>query len=218
MENFKTSYSKRMARQLLGAVAFPVVLVAGWFFPFVGYFIPACMLLGVGISFFQGRKWCDWYCPRGSFFDSVIGRISPKKEIPAVFRSFSSRLGMLVLLMSLMVLQIIKRWPDPYKIGMFFVVMITLTSTLGVILGLIFHPRIWCYLCPVGSLSNWIGKGKRPLLIDGKLCNECALCHKACPMQLEAFSARKDGIFKNGDCLKCGLCVASCPKKALRFP
>jgi len=55
------------------------------------------------------------------------------------------------------------------------------------------------------------------LRIDSKLCTECKLCYKVCPIQIAPFKFKKRGIelIKDGDCLKCGLCVVACPKNAL---
>jgi polyferredoxin len=177
------------------------------------------MLLGIGIGVFKGRKWCDWFCPRGSFFDVLIKPISPKKEIPSFFKGLPLRIGMLSFLMLMMTLQIIKRWPDPYKIGMFFVILLTVTTILGVILALIFHQRTWCCFCPIGSMANWAGRWRYPLRINSNLCNECELCYKICPIQVAPFKFKKVNIetVKDWDCLKCKLCVSACPKKALNL-
>jgi len=177
------------------------------------------MLLGLGISLFRGRKWCDWYCPRGSFFDSMVKPISPGKEIPPFFKRLPLRIGIFSFLILMMAVQIVKRWPNPYKIGMFFVMLLTVTTILGIILALIFHQRTWCCFCPIGSMANWAGRWRYPLRLDSNLCTECGLCYKACPIQAGPFRFKKTGIetVKDSDCLKCKLCVSVCPKKALAF-
>ncbi|MBM3252929.1 MAG: 4Fe-4S binding protein [Candidatus Omnitrophica bacterium] len=217
MAEYKVFQIKRRIKQLLMASAFFIVIIGGWRYPLLGYFIPLCMLLGIGIGFFKGRKWCDWFCPRGSFFDTLIKPISPKKEIPKFFKGLPFRIGFLSFLMAMMTIQIIKRWPDPYKIGMFFVILLSVTTIIGIILSFFFHQRTWCYFCPIGSMANWVGRRKYLLKIESKLCTECQLCYKACPIQVAPFKFKKDDIeiVKDGDCLKCNLCVVVCPKKAL---
>ena len=207
----------RRVKQLLMAIVFIFVLLGGWFYPLLGYFIPACMLIGIGIALSKGRKWCDWYCPRGSFWDIMIEPFSRKKEIPGFIKSLPIRIGVVVLLMTLMSIQIIRRWPDPYSIGAFFVTMLTVTTALGVIAALLFHQRIWCYVCPIGSMSNWVGKDKHMLQINSEQCVECKLCAKICPMQIKPYTYKKEGtqVVKDYDCLKCGSCVALCPKHSL---
>lgn len=219
MNEYKLQKKTRFIKQFFVGLLFPAIIIGGWFYPVFGYFIPACMFGGVAIAFFNGRRGCDWYCPRGSFFDTVIAYISPKKEIPAFFKKTGTRIAMLTILMVSIALQIVRVWPDPYKIGRVFVIMLTITTSIAVILAVLFHPRVWCSFCPVGSLSSWIGRGKRPLKINSELCVECGLCHKVCPMQLYPYKFKSQGRQKilDGDCLKCGLCVSVCPKKALYF-
>lgn len=219
MENYNLFKKNRTIKQFLIALTFPIIVIGGWRYPLLGYFIPICMILGIGVGLWRGRKWCDWYCPRGSFFDTIVKYISPKKEIPKFFKGLPLRIGFLSFLMAMMIIQIIKRWPDPYKIGMFFVVLLSVTTILGLILAFVYHQRSWCCFCPIGSLGNWIGKGRYPLKIDSKLCTECKLCYKICPIQISPYSFKKENIeiVKDGDCLKCALCVSACPKKALNF-
>ncbi len=219
MIEYKSFERKRKSKQFLMGIVFLAVLIGGWKYPLLGYFIPLCMLLGMGIGVFKGRKWCDWLCPRGSFFDVMIKPISPKKEILRFFKGLPIRIGMITFLMLMMTLQIIKRWPNPYKIGMFFVILLTVTTIIGIILALIFHHRTWCCFCPIGSMANWVGRGKYPLKIDSKLCTECKLCYKVCPSQVAPFNFKSQEVqpVSDGDCLKCKLCVLACPAKALNF-
>ncbi len=219
MKEYKVFENNRKIKQFIMGTIFLVVLAGGWRYPLLGYFIPLCMVLGVGIGFFEGRKWCDWFCPRGSFFGVFIKPISSKKEIPKFFKGLPLRIGMFSFLMLMMILQIIKRWPDPDKIGMFFVILLTVTTVIGIILALVFHHRTWCCFCPIGSMANWVGREKYPLKIDSKLCTECNLCYKICPIQIAPLEFKRSGLetVKDWDCLKCGLCVLCCSEGALKF-
>lgn len=214
----KKAIETRKVRQYGMGAAFIALLAAGWYFPLVGYFIPLCMIAGIGMAITRGRKWCDWYCPRGSFVDKFLEAISPGREIPGFFKSNVFRTVVITFLMAMLTFQIIRLWPDGYAIGRFFMVLLTVTTTIGIILAVIFHQRSWCYICPIGSLSNWVGKNKNQLLIDSDACIDCSACMKTCPMQLAPVEMKGGNRMKcSGDCLKCGLCVATCPKNALSF-
>ena len=208
----------RRLKQLFWGLGFLIILPAGWLYPLVGYFIPACMILGIGLAAFRGRSWCDWLCPRGSFEDALVAGISRGRWIPEVLRRTPVRLGVLAVLMGFLTFQIIRQWPDPRAIGGAFVLMLTLTTTVGVVLGVIFQQRAWCYICPIGTMSNWVGQNRRPLTLASERCIECSLCAKNCPMQLRPAALKEQpAMAHRGDCLKCSLCVASCPTAALAF-
>lgn len=196
---------------------FVAILILGWYYPILGYFIPLCMFMGILIGAVRGRKWCDWYCPRGAFYDIFMKPISRKKNIPWIFKNLYFRLVVLLLLFSAMAFNLARRWPNSDKIGLLFVTIMSITSVLGIVLAVIFHQRSWCMICPVGTLANLIGKNKYPLRINPELCVECKLCAKACPIQIKPyiFKTSKDKAVKEGDCLKCNLCIAACPRKAL---
>jgi ferredoxin-type protein NapH len=207
----------RGIKQTVMGALFLAILGAGFFFPLIGYFIPLCMVAGIGMALFRGRKWCNWYCPRGSWADSFMSKISPGRPIPGIFRGFPLRVGALAFLMAMLTFQIVRLWPDFVRIGGFFMILLTVTTAIGLILAMVFHPRAWCYLCPIGSISHWAGRNRYPLVLAKEECVECKACAKACPMQLTPYETDAGGFPGRGDCLKCGLCVASCPKDALRF-
>lgn len=200
------------------APVFLAIIIAGWRYPVLGYFIPFCMVLGISFGLWRGRIWCDWLCPRGSFYDSLVSTISPKKEIPALFKNMFFRIGVIIVLMGLMTFNLVLRWPDVNKIGLFFVILLTVTTIAGIILALIFHHRSWCSFCPIGTMVNLVGGSRFPLKIDSGLCIDCKKCAQVCPLQIKPFVYKTAGVqlVKDPDCFKCNLCVAVCPEKALR--
>ncbi|HOW53047.1 MAG TPA: 4Fe-4S binding protein [Syntrophorhabdaceae bacterium] len=216
---FEQVKRSRMVKQVIFGTLFLVLLVAGWFYSLIGYFIPLCMVAGVGLAAVRGRKWCNWMCPRGSFADTYMKAISPGRKIPDWLRSTPVRAGVLAFLMAMLAFQVLRLWPDPYAIGRFFVILLTVTTVVGVFLALFLHQRAWCSICPIGSLSSWVGKDRYLLKMDKDACIDCKLCSKTCPMQLAPHEMKQgDAMAFKGDCLKCGLCVKTCPKGAISFP
>lgn len=209
--------SRRKSRQLIMGGLFLFLLGLGWLLPLVGYFIPLCMAAGVGLASIKGRKWCDWYCPRGSFADAYLSLLNPGRPIPRLLRGLPVRIGVLAFLMAMLALQITRLWPDYMRIGGFFMLLLTITTAIGVVLAALTHQRAWCSVCPIGTISHWVGRNRMPLVLSQEACVKCGLCAAACPMGLKPHE-RVKGIFEaRGDCLKCGLCAATCPKGALRF-
>lgn len=173
------------------------------------------MLAPVLIAPFKGRYWCGNYCPRGSFYDNVIAKISSQKPIPAVFRSKVFRVSVLIIIMSMFSIQMYFAWGNLPAMGLIFLRIIFVTTIIGIILGIFYHQRTWCSFCPMGTIASFLS-GKAKKLNVKSSCISCKLCTKTCPLQLEPYHD-KGLSFKNSDCLKCNRCVEVCPKKALSF-
>jgi len=207
---------QRKLKQSLTWMGLPLVAVLGWFYPWLGFLLLGCMAGAVGMAAFRGRAWCDWMCARGAFFDLFVRPLSRKRVIPAFFRSRAVRVFMLGLIFTVIGVQWYLAAGDGAAMGLALVRILTVTTGVGIILGLFIHPRIWCHICPMGTLGHWLSRGKEPLFI-GRTCTGCRACARACPMQLKPYEYRLDETMGDNDCIKCGLCVAACSRRALSF-
>lgn len=196
-----------------------IYLAVGLVYPVIGLAAIVCMLAPVIISPFKGRYWCGNFCPRGSFYDNLIEKISPKRPIPAVFRTTWFRTLMVFIIMGVFGGQMYYAWGDLAAMGAVFVRIILITTLIGIVLGIIYHQRSWCSFCPMGTLASWFSAKRKPLPLKVEnSCVNCKLCTTACPLQLTPYTAKgsTEG-FTDSDCLKCSRCVAKCPKQALTF-
>lgn len=207
---------KRSRLQTISFLGLPIVLIGGWFYPLIGFLLLGCMLGAIGIALYKGRAWCDWMCPRGSFYDLFIKKFSRRKEIPAFFKKPLVRIAVVTILLSVLGSQVYIHWGDWNAIGLVLVTILTVTTSIGTILGIIYQERVWCHICPMGTFANYLSEGKYPLSINDN-CNNCKVCSKVCPMQLKPYSYKEAGTVGDNDCIKCSTCVAACPKKALSF-
>ncbi|MEW6719518.1 MAG: 4Fe-4S binding protein [Thermodesulfobacteriota bacterium] len=214
--SLKEFASNRRKLQLYTWMGLPLVAVAGWFYPLLGFLLIGCMLGALGVAAFKGRMWCDWMCPRGSFFDLFLDGVSRKRKIPEAVRSNGFRVAVIGALFAVLGTQLCFAWPDPARMGLAFVIVLSVTTTLGIAFGIGIHPRIWCHVCPMGTIAGYMSKEKYPLAIESR-CTSCALCGQRCPMQIAPYIDREKGRFGDTDCVKCGTCVAACPESALTF-
>jgi len=193
-------------------------LALGWRFPWLGFSVPIVMLVGIVGSLFNGRYVCGNLCPRGSFYDRIMASISRKRPIPTWLRSRTLRWTLFAVMMSFMLARILQNPLDPMHWGRVFWVMCVVTTAIGIPLALLIHPRTWCSICPIGTAQSAIGGQRHQLRIDADLCRSCALCERACPMNLPIVKHKDTGIVREPDCVRCSECVAVCPVQALAFP
>jgi len=189
-----------------------IVSIGGIFYPKLGYFLLLVFAGLMIIAPFRGRWFCGNLCPRGSFADFWLAPVSRKIKIPPAFRSMWIRAPIFVALMGFMVFRILQTQGIVDKVGMVFVTMCILTTSVSILFGVAIAPRAWCSFCPMGTLQRAVGGSKYQLKVNRELCIDCGKCQKVCPMQLPV-----NEILEKPDCIKCARCVEACPKKALSF-
>jgi polyferredoxin len=195
-----------------------LVIGLGWRYPLLGWIVPVVMVTGLIGSLLRGRYVCGNLCPRGGFFDQILSRFSLNKKVPDWLAHPYTRWSVLALLMSFMLVRILQNPTDIFYLGSVFWFMCVVTTAIGVALGLIYSPRSWCRICPIGTLETKIGGGHYFLTLDQTSCRSCKLCEKKCPMDIRIVDFKNRGIVTDPDCIKCGICVAACPKKSLALP
>ena len=55
---------------------------------FIGFIIVG----GILLSPILGRFWCGWLCPRGTFLEYLLEKVSQKRTIPDILRSKTFKL------------------------------------------------------------------------------------------------------------------------------
>ena len=207
-----------------------IIAIGGFIYPYLGLLMIPMMFVLLFMSLFRGRFWCGNVCPRGSFLEMFLKRISRNSKIPTFFSSIKFRLVVLVLFFSIFAWRL---WGVLFQgnileqIGILFASMCLITTIISIFLGIPFSPRAWCSFCPMGSLQNLLyrfrlrifSKKTNPgVALAHNKCSKCYVCSKVCPMQLKPSKRDKYSSFDGGfDCLKCGYCINTCPNKALKL-
>lgn len=202
-------------RWMLATVMVTTILV-GWKYPALGYTVPLAMAIGIAGGVLRGRYVCGNICPRGSFYDTLFRLVGGNRPVPELFRRMPFRWGAMAVLMTLMGLQIAQNPSDPMHWGRVFWLVCTVTTLVGIGLGMVYRPRTWCAFCPVGTMANAIGGSRDPLQI-GQNCAGCGICEQQCPMDLTIHSHKESGLLPHRDCLKCSSCKDACPKGSLSW-
>ena len=201
---------KRTKLQIYTSWVLPVVIIGGWIYPPLGFLLLLCMVGAIGIAFYNGRAWCDWMCPRGSFYDLFLNKLTTKHNIPSLFKTNWFRTVILSLLMTALGVQIYYAWGSAYGIGMAFVMVLTITTTAGIVLGAVYKPRAWCQICPMGTMANWISASNKKPLYVSEACKDCNLCAKVCPIgAIDGQGWKNPFACASYGC--CATCIAICP-------
>lgn len=143
--------------RILGVSLYLTMMILGIIYPLIGVvvlgYLVAMVLLG------RRKKWCSINCPRGSFYDLVISKLSLKNPLPELLRNRLTWKILLVLFLALMSLQLYMVKPFDYggvealkKIGLIFYRACFISSVVGIPLSIYYNHRAWCAVCPVGNL------------------------------------------------------------------
>ncbi len=199
----------------------PAFCLLGLFFPAIGMIAIGCMIAPIIMAFFKGRRWCGVYCPRGSFNDIILSKISMKRRAPALLRKSWFKLFFLILLMGAFGFQLIMARENINNIGEVFVRMVIITTLFTIALGIIYNQRTWCLICPMGTMAHYVAKTKtienriEHVTFDKDKCIHCKVCSRNCPIAIDVYGHWKAGKVIDANCIKCMTCVGKCPKKSL---
>ena len=92
--------------------------------------------------------------------------------------------------------------------------MCLLTTAIALPLSIVFHPRTWCVVCPMGTLQGVLGGDRTAVRVSAD-CVECGVCARNCPLATNAGAHKSSGFVPGRDCSRCGTCIVKCPKQAL---
>lgn len=153
---------------LLIAISYVSLLIFAWFLDSIAIFFVCCILVGVIIAFFKGRFWCNWMCPRGQLYDYLVGRISRHKEYPESLQNSTLQFLIMFFITSLLIYNVAIHWGDWVAVSRIFLVLITFTTIVGIIIGIFYQPRSWCQICSAATITKHVGLDKETELIEDK--------------------------------------------------
>jgi len=200
-----------------------IYCVVGMFYPLIGLGALICMIAPSVVAIFKGRMWCGNFCPRGSFNDIILSKISRKRNVPKIIKKTWFRLTFLSIVMGVFVLQMVFAWGNLIDVSFVFVRMIIVTTVITIILGVVYNQRTWCMICPMGTMAHYVSKLQlsksktKNVSFEQKKCVDCRICSKSCPVGVDVLSYKSSGEVTDADCIKCSQCVEKCPKKSLNI-
>ncbi|MCY6484968.1 4Fe-4S binding protein [Clostridium aestuarii] len=98
----------------------------------------------------RGKIHCSHYCPRGSILGTFLKHISLEYNIPKNLKSKTVKNILLGLMIIMFTIGLIHAGTNIKRIGFAIFRLMMSSLALGVIMGIIFKPRSWCQVCPMG--------------------------------------------------------------------
>jgi ferredoxin-type protein NapH len=200
-------------------------VIAGSFVTF------AAMLIG---SLFLGRVFCGWICPAGAT-QELCFKINNKdfKGGKRNWIKYFIWVPWITIISAMFVQSGGVRAFDPFyqtyygisiqdiQSVILFLVIAGLIAGIALAVGKRASCHTICWMAPfmiIGrKIRNGINLPALQLVANRNNCIDCKICSRNCPMSLDVnFMVQKEAM-EDSECVLCGSCADSCPKKAIRF-
>lgn len=113
----------------------------------------------------RGKIHCSKYCPRGSFLGKFLSKLSLGHTLPKWLRTKKAKTIILLIMMtvfsSVLTFAIISHGFHFVVISKVFYRFMLMSFIVGIVTGIIYKPRSWCQICPMGHGSELISKTKK---------------------------------------------------------
>jgi hypothetical protein len=137
-----------------------LIAIGGFFIPALALAVPVLMIAAIALDFFRRRSFCAGICPNGTFLASTLKPVSRKRPLPRALVSPTVRRA-LCGFMLVCIFGLLARSPlEASAIGRNFWAIYTIALTAGILFGLLYKPRAWCAICPLGTLQDTIRQGR----------------------------------------------------------
>jgi len=139
------------------------IAIGGYFYPLLGLALAVLMALAVGLSLFgpRSRMFCSSVCPRGRALGFALKPFSRGKVLPAWMLKLQTRRGLCGFMMLCVIGNLVRNADGFEGAGRVFWFLCIASLGAGVLLGLLYKPRAWCAVCPMGTLQDTLRLGKK---------------------------------------------------------
>jgi len=133
------------------------MVIANIWAPF-GLYGFVCMFTPIVIALSgRGKMSCARICPRGSFLGKFTARFSRQISMPSWTRTKGFKFALWAIMMGSFIGLMI--WAVPkgvYTLGRTVLYFMEAVTLIAFFTGIIFKPRSWCTICPMGVTSGKI--------------------------------------------------------------
>lgn len=122
-----------------------------------GLFGFVCMFTPIIIAITgRGKMHCARVCPRGSLIATVCKHINIGLKRPNLFDKKGFKFSVWCIMMGSFIVMLILTIPKGiYVLGNAVLIFMETATAIALIIGILFKPRTWCTICPMGfSTAN----------------------------------------------------------------
>lgn len=98
----------------------------------------------------RGKIHCSHYCPRGSLLGKFLKSLSFDNNLPPYLRGKGAKNVLLGLMLIMFSISLSHAGLNIYRIAFAVFRLMMVSLAVGVLMGIIFKPRSWCQVCPMG--------------------------------------------------------------------
>jgi len=185
-------------------------------------------------SLATGRAFCGWLCPGGAVQD-LCSRVNNKKFNGRKWNLIKYYIWIpWIALIILMFAQaggvksvnpLYQTWNGVSVSNLpslaIFAIVVGAIAVFAVKAGKRAMCHTVCWMAPFMIIGTKIkdaeGWPSLHLTADKSRCVSCKECTTHCPMSLNVTEMVQNGNLKDAECILCGTCVDTCPKKAIQF-
>jgi ferredoxin-type protein NapH len=150
------------------ALAFVLaVAIGGYWLRALGLLLALMMGTAIVLSLAapKPRTFCSRVCPRGRALGFALGPFSRRRPLPPLLTKPGFRRGFCGFMMICVLGNLFRIPAGPgfaSGAGSVFWVLCLVSLGAGIGLGLLFKPRAWCAVCPLGTLQDTLRPAGKP--------------------------------------------------------
>jgi len=121
-----------------------------------------CMTVPIYLALRGGGKvHCAKYCPRGSMLGSFLQKFSLNNNLPKYINNKKVKNIMLAWMIIMFSISLIIASGDFTQTALAIYRMMAMSTLVGIVMGVIFKPRSWCVICPMGYATGLIEQSQK---------------------------------------------------------
>jgi len=110
---------------------------------------------------------------------------------------------------------------EPNRLFIMYVAVLLFVVITAMVMGKRAFCHYICWMAPFMVIGSKISDGlklpKLRLMSNKEHCAGCSRCSNKCPMSLDVKEMIENDHLKNVECILCGECIDTCPKKAISY-